>query len=703
MMEGVMQKMKQETMLLTEETMRQMQEKFIESIKANYLAIYEVDLVKETFYAWKSNEGYFEVRQSVNLRDVLSIYERKYVKVEFRKQYRKIFNIKNMVSVFRSGEKDITEEFMMLVPGEEYHWVRQQVQLLDATEDSLKLMIYLKDIHQRRMLEVNQQYMQMEATQLLGAVMDSYELLISANLKANTYNTINYERFHSHCAPERGSYDELVAINAFTIPSPYKEQFLEKFSRGNLLDAYAKGTKSVYLEHLQMGDDGKEHWTASHVMLTEDPYNDDINALVLARCIDDIKEKEAKSKQLLQEAVEYAEKASNAKTDFLSRMSHDIRTPMNAIIGMTAIASTQLQYPDKIEECLKKINASSKYLLSLINDILDLSRIESGKLTIAESAFDLREMLNDICTITGVQMESKKQRLRVNIADGLGSLYLGDELRVRQILMNLLSNAHKYTPSGGEISLSVDIIDERGDVQILAMAVRDNGIGISESFMKKLFLAFEQDTMQEGRKGSGLGLAIAKNLANLMDGTIDVWSKQGEGSCFTLRVPLKVLASEQEQLSAEEGSLETEEAVEKPQEGIVFNGEHVLLVEDNELNMEIASLLLGMKKLDIDMAVNGKEAVEKYAASEPFYYSAVLMDVQMPVMNGYEATRQIRAMKRQDAECVPIYAMTANAFSSDVMEALECGMNAHVAKPLDFDKIANMLKKDMEWFSEQKG
>lgn len=700
-MEGVMQKMEQETRLLTEETMRQMQEKFIESIKANYLAIYEVDLIKETFYAWKSNEGYFEVRQSVNLRDVLSIYERKYVKVEFRKQYRKIFNIENMVSVFRSGEKDITEEFMMLVPGGEYHWVRQQVQLLDAEEDSLKLMIYLKDIHQRRMMEVNQQYMQMEATQLLGAVMDSYELLITANLKKNNYRMISYERYHSHCAPNKGSYDDLVAINAEIIPAPYSEQFIEKFSRENLIAAYEKGVKSAYLEHLQMGDDGKEHWTASHVMLTEDPYNDDINALVLARCIDDIKEKEAKSKQLLQEAVEYAEKASNAKTDFLSRMSHDIRTPMNAIIGMTAIASTQLQYPDKIEECLKKINASSKYLLSLINDILDLSRIESGKLTIAESAFDLREMLNDICSITGVQMDSKKQRLRVNIAEGLGSLYLGDELRVRQILMNLLSNAHKYTPAGGEISLSVDVIDEREDVQILSMAVRDNGIGISESFMKKLFMAFEQDTMQEGRKGSGLGLAIAKNLANLMDGTIDVWSKQGEGSCFTLRVPLKILVSEQ--LTSEEGGTETEEAVERLQEGIVFNGEHVLLVEDNDLNMEIASLLLGMKKLDIDMAVNGKEAVEKYAASEPFYYSAVLMDVQMPVMNGYEATRQIRAMKRQDAECVPIYAMTANAFSSDVMEALECGMNAHVAKPLDFDKIADMLKKDMEWFSEQKG
>ena len=396
--------------------------------------------------------------------------------------------------------------------------------------------------------------------------------------------------------------------------------------------------------------------------------------------------------QALENALEVAKSANAAKSNFLANISHDIRTPMNAIIGFAALLERNVELPDKAREYTRKVAFSGRHLLGLINDILDMSKIESGQTTLHITEFNPEELLEEICTIVIPQAGAKDQTFELKTGDKLPKKLLGDRTRLSQILLNLLSNAIKYTQPEGTICLSAEGMESaiRRHVH-LRFVVADNGYGMSDNFVKTIFEPFSRESTESTREiqGTGLGMAITKNIVDLMGGTIFVESAPGQGSTFTVNLELQVPEEKQE-----EGTVIRESdggaAVELSMKGL-----HILAAEDNALNAEILTELLGMEGAECELAVNGQEAVEKFRNSVPGEFDLIFMDIQMPVMDGYEATRCIRACNHPDAGKIPIIAMTANAFEEDVRKALEAGMNAHTAKPVGVEKLKTIVAKLM--------
>lgn len=396
----------------------------------------------------------------------------------------------------------------------------------------------------------------------------------------------------------------------------------------------------------------------------------------------------------LGEAVAQANHANRAKSDFLARMSHEIRTPMNAIVGLTELTRYHKDEPQQVEEYLDKIETSSKVLLNIINDVLDMSAIESDKIKIAHKPFSVKNILQSISVVYFEQCRQKKITLVMNIDEIPNTHVLGDGLRLNQVLLNLISNAYKFTPEGGRITVTVNELQKNENTAYYKFMVADTGEGMSEEMLNRLFLPFEQENADTAQKhgGSGLGLSIAKNLVELMGGSISCQSQKGCGTIFTVSLPFAL---------AEHKEYETEMMQEDKEAALPglsvdnydFHGKKILLAEDTEMNAEIVQDLLEIVNMQVDHAWNGKEAVEMFAAAKEGTYEAVLMDVQMPVMNGYEAVKAIRRLKHPQATTMPIYAMTANAFSEDVSAALNAGMNGHIAKPIDTEALYQILYK----------
>ncbi|MDU5109459.1 MAG: ATP-binding protein [Clostridium sp.] len=401
------------------------------------------------------------------------------------------------------------------------------------------------------------------------------------------------------------------------------------------------------------------------------------------------------SQRDLKDALTSAENANNSKRNFLSRMSHEIRTPINAIIGMTDIASSNLGDHDRLRDCLKKIETSSKFLLRIINDILDMSKIESGKTKISFEAFTLKEFTSNIESIIKPQAKLKDIKFDIIFQGIKNNNIVGDQLRVNQILINILSNAVKFTSNGGEITLTIKEIERKGKLRI-CFIIKDNGIGMDEEELERIFRPFEQANMDTSIKhgGTGLGLSITKNLVELMNGSINVSSIKGEGSQFTVEIPFEVNKNnidDNSYIEIESDRFRVED--QNKEVNYDFSGKRFLIVEDNELNLEIASEILKFKGANIETAENGQIAFEKFENSSPGYYDAILMDIRMPVLNGYEATKKIRRSGHLDSKEISIIAMTANAFSEDVSKAMECGMNAHIAKPIDKEILYSTLNE----------
>ncbi len=554
----------------------------------------------------------------------------------------------------------------------------------------------------------------------------------------------------------------------------------------------------------------------------QDDETEHIHAFVIGRDITAARRQEELARQALEEAYDAANAANAAKTDFLSSMSHDIRTPMNAIIGMTAIAASHIDDREKVADALKKITISSRHLLGLINEILDMSKIEAGKMSLNEEAFNLSELLANLITMVHPQIQEHGHELQVRIHDIVHEDVLGDSLRIQQAFVNIMGNAIKYTPDGGRITLTVaekPISQPR--TGCYEFVFEDNGIGMTREYVEKIFLPFTraEDSRVSKIQGTGLGMPITQNIVRMMNGNIEVESEPGKGSRFTATIFLKlqetdlpdtsgleglfVLVADDDRISCEStccmleeigmdgewvlsgrealervverhrqardyfavildwkmpdmSGVETareirkvvgndvpiiilsaydwtdiefearaagvngflckpvfksgltrlfrmligdeeecaqESGVRETMEADDLTGKRVLLVEDNDINREIASEILGMTGLCVEEAVDGKQAVDLFEQSEEGYYDMVLMDIQMPVMNGYQATMAIRAMKRKDALRIPILAMTANAFAEDVLAAKNAGMNEHLAKPLDFGRLQEALSR----------
>ena len=401
---------------------------------------------------------------------------------------------------------------------------------------------------------------------------------------------------------------------------------------------------------------------------------------------------------VIQGNLKRAEAANLAKSEFLSRMSHETRTPMNGIVGMSTIAMQNIDNTDKIKDCLEKVIMSSKHLLALINDVLDMSKIESGKVELRHESFNFRAFLQDFENLYGEQAKSKGISYETILASDLEVQIIGDSLRLNQVLSNLLSNALKFTPAKGMIKLRVSKTGEDQENVYLRFEVIDTGCGIAEENYDKIFESFEQENVDVTYKygGTGLGLSIVKRFTGLMGGGIHVTSVQGSGSTFTVDLPFGKIKESGKPTRFSDINGRNDLAKDCYAVDYDFKGKRILLVEDNELNREIAEELIGVTGASVESAEDGVQAVEMFKESAEGYYDLILMDVQMPHMDGYEATRCIRALGRSDAQKVPIFAMTANAFAEDVQKSREAGMNAHISKPLDIRAVYKQMNRYLQ-------
>ncbi len=410
---------------------------------------------------------------------------------------------------------------------------------------------------------------------------------------------------------------------------------------------------------------------------------------------------EHKNKEL-QTAIREAEKANQAKTEFLSHMSHDIRTPINGIMGMLNIAEKNVEDMERQADCREKIKTSAEHLLSLINDVLDISKLESGNVELSREVFSIKELLRNCSVIVGGQAEQRNVKLNTDFMEQ-GRLpheyFIGSPLHIKQILINIAGNGVKYNKPMGSVNFECYELSAENGIAKICFEISDTGIGMGKEYLKHIFDPFTQEEggARTNYQGTGLGMTITKKLVDKMGGTITVESELNHGSVFTVVLPLKIAESPENKIQKEEGREQGKEKANEQTESIV--GKRALVVEDNELNQEIAKFILTEMGLDVTVAANGQEAVELFEESAPHTYQIIFMDVMMPVMNGYDATRTIRGLTRPDAAEIPIVAMTANAFAEDVKAAEDAGMNEHTSKPLEPDVIEDVLRR---WLAERR-
>lgn len=404
--------------------------------------------------------------------------------------------------------------------------------------------------------------------------------------------------------------------------------------------------------------------------------------LLVCRDITGEKEREMKYQEKLEESVKQAERANAAKTDFLRRMSHDIRTPINGIRGMVPMCKKYMGNEEKQEECLDKIMSASSFLLDLVNDVLDMSKLESGRLIMEAKPFSLTQVVDEVKNMIEIQAQEKNVEFVLESETFEQDELIGSSLHLRQIMQNIASNAVKYNREGGYVRVSCWEEKTGSEEVCFHFVCEDNGIGMSKEFQESAFEPFsqERESARTLYAGTGLGLAITKHLVDRMNGEIRFKSEKDKGTTFDIRIPLRV---NRIQISRQT----------KSKNDTLRQKIRVLLVEDNDLNMEIAEFMLQDLGAEVKKAWNGQEAVDRFSASEPGEYDVILMDIMMPVLNGLDAAKKIRRLEREDAKTTPIIAMSANAFSEDIASSLEAGMNAHISKPINTDKLIKMLNQ----------
>ena len=750
-----------------------------------------------------SNASYYDIPTSGIFSEELAHAISRIVCSEDRETCLKTMSIGNMLKTLEE-EKEGTCYYRVLTPDGSLRWKCARYTYFG---DDGSILLNVRDVHDIRIAQ------QQEENRFRAILRETCEYIIETDVETKSYTLHLPTLINRYPLADCSDYGSLIARYSERYVAPEdREAFLRAVSLPEALNRMRRegGSCSIKYTVNTNGSPAYKTWNMSLYRYDDNreymlSYILDITKLVLEQ---QEKEREAeRNRQIIKDALTAAEQASRAKSDFLSRMSHEIRTPMNAVIGMTTIAAASLDNRDKLTDCLGKIGLSSRYLLSLINDILDMSRIESGKVSIINEEFDFRSFVEGISSLIYPQAKNKNIVFDLNIEGVVDERYRGDPLRLNQVLINILSNALKFTPEWHSVHLSIRETRRVRDRAYLQFIVRDTGIGMEKGLLTRIFEPFEQGgaSISHSYGGSGLGLAISSNLVSLMNGHISVSSTPGVGSEFVVELPLltvpdntpkqdvslediRVLVVDDDLVTCEHTTLilnrigvdaeyvtsgkaavtrvksalqrhtcynialvdwkmpdmdgvETARSIRRivgpdtlviimsaydwteiearareagvdffiskpifqsvvqdvllkatrrrqsaatlPVQKEDFAGRRILLVEDNEINMEIARTLLEFRNASVDGACNGQQAVEMFRSSPPNHYDAVLMDVRMPVMDGIAATQAIRGLNRADAATVPILAMTANAFAEDIEQSRKAGMNEHLAKPIE--------------------
>lgn len=485
-----------------------------------------------------------------------------------------------------------------------------------------------------------------------------------------------------------GDYDQVVAqrLQDGTIDTGNLEA-IRQFLEPENIKRNLKHKEYVELKYQRCNKDGKYEWCLTSIM-PDTRENGEVRTITMAmRNIESMVRQEEEKRELLNVALQRARAASNAKTDLLSRMSHDIRTPLNAILGLTTVAEMHLDDETRIREYLKNITVSGQHLLGIINQMLDLTKIENGRLYLSEEPFVIDELMDKLNILFHENIKEKQISFEI-IKNIEHPDVIGDEGKLSRIVANIVGNAIKYTPKGGSVKAAVTEKVKNGH-HLFVFCITDTGYGMTPEFLEKIFEPFEREEETHGEQieGTGLGMPIAINLAKLMGGDIEVESELGKGSMFRVTIPLKLGEA------ATGGENQMKKDIEKRESMSEFNGKRILLVEDNFINIEVAKELLLYTGLEVDVAMDGQEAVDAVLKHEPDYYQLIFMDLRMPKMNGYEAAKTIRSSQRSDLESIPIIAMTADAFEEDIKNCRQAGMNAHIAKPIDREMLYTILEK----------
>lgn len=606
-----------------------------------------------------------------------------HIDAEWRERFREFADIPRIAKAFLDGKK-IEEGIFVNNKGD---WIKIKVFPVPGySKDNMKGIMAFENLTASA-----------KGTELSHSYVNGYSLILRVDSDKEHYHVLSsdsnltnmpeagsmkefYDNFYSHLAvSNKGSFDNLYDLAEHPENGFLEEEFIVIDETGNSHFYAAYGAKVI---------------DSSGVYYTLFFRNSDE---VIAKRVNEKRESEERMINLIEEqnealkvALDTAEAASKAKSVFLSNMSHDIRTPMNAITGMTNIAKKNINDPEKVKDCLDKITVASNHLLSLINNILDMSKIENGISTLNEDHFCFSEMMEDIRDIVQPQIKSKNLKMRMSTKGIVHDRIIGDTLRLRQAFINIIGNSIKFTPEGGTISVRIkELRETHVGYATFCCSFADNGIGMNPEFIDKIFEPFEREKNMTMSKieGTGLGMAITKNIIEMMNGHIKVKSEVGKGTTFKIILHLK-MQEEQVWQNAQADNFELADFA-----NVDYSKKRMLLVEDNELNMEIAEDIIGMTGIQIEKAWDGTEAVEKVANSPEHYYDIVLCDIQMPYMNGYVATSKIREMEREDVKTLPIVAMTANAFAEDRQKALDVGMNDHIVKPIDIQNLFEILHR----------
>lgn len=551
-------------------------------------------------------------------------------------------------------------------------------------------------------LHLEQYYEQMkqsilENSNYIEALLETAEALYTVNLTQDRLEQI----FHHRKKEERifdfqgelpCSYDGYCRKIRQHITEDTLETYKIIDTSKSLLDRFYAGEKQVTVEYQESNKDGKEIWIQKTVLMSQDTVYDNekerehtvVRGIIMFRNTSEFHEKDQKEKEQLQIAYEKADMESKTKTEFMNRMSHDLRTPINGILGMIHVIRKSWNNQEKLEDSVDKIEISTRHLMDLVNDVLDMSKLESGHLTVHEEPFDLEDLMKEVAVLMQGQLEETGIIHRKHRENMQHTMLKGDALQLQRIMMNLFGNAVKYNKKNGTIDTYATEISCDGKNVLYEFRIEDSGIGMSREYMEhELFQPFTQEKADARTqyKGTGLGMSIVKGLIDRMNGTISVRSTPGEGSEFTFRLAFRLAEEERQQAADNKEDAKDDLA-----------GMRVLLVEDNDINMEIAEFYLTDAGIIVEKAWNGKEAVEKYEGTPKGYYSAILMDIMMPVMNGIEAARNIRRKEKNGGKEIPIIAMTAQSERESKESCSLAGMNAYISKPVDPENLIRILR-----------